>query len=85
MYDVTTNQLWISLQKALRRPLLQGQGYAVVLDIENPLLADHLRAMLRKMGHATDGSFSPSLVKINDDAAAALVDKYVETADKRVF
>lgn len=80
-YDETT--LDLLAKQALRRPILQGQGYAVVLDIENPLLADHLREMLRKMGHATDGSFSPSLVKINDDAAAALVDKYIDEADKK--
>ena len=35
------------------------------------------------MVHATDGSFSPSLVKINDDAAAALVERYVDEADKK--
>lgn len=70
-------------KEALRKPLLQGQGYAVVLDIENPLLADHIRETLRQLGHATDGSFSPSLVKLNDDAAAALVEHYVSDADRR--
>jgi hypothetical protein len=67
---------------ALQRPLLQGQGYAVVLDIENPLLADHIRETLRQLGHATDGSFSPSLVKLNDDAAGALVEHYVPKAER---
>jgi hypothetical protein len=78
--ELTLNRL---AKQALRKPLLQSQGYAVVLDIENPLLADHLREMLRKLGHATDGSFSPTLVKINDEAAAALVENYVEEADKK--
>ncbi len=67
---------------ALRHPLLQGQGYAVVLDIENPLLADHIRETLRKLGHATDGSFSPSIVKLNDDAAGALIEHYVPEGER---
>jgi hypothetical protein len=69
-------------REALQRPLLQGQGYAVVLDIENPLLADHIRETLRQLGHATDGSFSPSIVKLNDAAAGALVEHYVPTAQR---
>src|SRR5665213_782473 len=69
-------------RQALKHPLLQAQGYAVALDIENPLLADHIRETLRALGHATDGSFSPSLVKLSDDAAAALVEHYISPADR---
>jgi hypothetical protein len=76
------NELDELARTALRRPLLQGQGYAVVLDIENPLLADHIRETLRSLGHATDGSFSPSLVRLNDDAVGALIEHYVPKTER---
>jgi hypothetical protein len=78
----TSDQLDKLATQALKQPLLQAQGYAVALDIENPLLADHIRETLRSLGHATDGSFSPSLVKLGDDAAGALVEHYVPANER---
>jgi hypothetical protein len=68
---------------ALRSPLLQAQGYAVALDIENPYLADHIRARVRELGHATDGSFSPNLIRLSSGAAAALIDHYLGPEDRK--
>ena len=60
--------------EALKHPILQRQGELFVLEIENPLVSDHLRDMFHKVGYATDGSFSPSLVKISLDAFVKLLD-----------
>lgn len=68
---------------ALKTPLLQAQGYAVALDIENPYLADHIRAKVRELGHATDGSFSPSLIRLSSEAAAALIYVYLDGNEKK--
>jgi hypothetical protein len=68
---------------ALKRPLLQSQGHTVVLDIENPLLCDHIRELLRMLGHATDGSFSPTIIRLNDEAAGALVEHFVVSSDRK--
>ncbi len=68
--------------QALTRPLIQKQGDLFVLEIENPLVADHLRARLQNLGHATDGSFSASLVKLSGDAMAALIEDYMPPAKR---
>ncbi|MFC1525419.1 hypothetical protein ACFL6X_01260 [Candidatus Latescibacterota bacterium] len=68
---------------ALGSPLLQAQGYTVALDIENPYLADHIRARIRELGHTTDGSFSPNLIRLSSDAAATLIDHYLSPGDRK--
>jgi hypothetical protein len=66
----------------LKRPLIQKQGELFVLEIENPLVIDHLRAKLKEIGYATDGSFSPSLVKITLDGLVALIEEYLDDAQQ---
>ena len=66
----------------MRKPLLQKQGEVFCLEIENPLVGDHVRSLLRDLGHATDGSFSPSLVRMSAEAAAALIEHFVDKKDR---
>jgi len=66
-------ELDAKLKRLLRTPLLQKNGELFALEVENPLLADHLKARLQQLGHASDGSFSPSLVTLKLDAMVALV------------
>lgn len=61
------------LKSVIQSPLIQKQGDLFCLEIENPLLIDHLKFRLAQMGHLADGSFSPSLVKLTLDAFNALV------------
>lgn len=61
------------LKALLRSPLLLKNGELFALEIENPLLADHLKARLQSLGHASDGSFSPTLVTLKIDAMVALI------------
>ncbi len=70
------------VRRILREPILQKRGESFALEIENPLLLDHIRAKLQKMGHLTDGSFSPSLVTLNVDAMVALVEAQLSEAQK---
>jgi hypothetical protein len=69
--------------QALKNPVLQPQGYAVALDIENPYLADHIRDRVKSRGFATDGSFSPSLIRLSAAAAADLIDSYLTGAERK--
>lgn len=66
----------------LSKPTLQNKGNAIALDVENPYLADHLRYRLRELNHASDGSFSPSLITISFEAAAALLEYYLSPEDR---
>lgn len=61
------------LRGSLIRPHILKQGDLYCLEIENPLVLDHLKDKLQQLGFATDGSFSPSLVKLSKDAFNALV------------
>lgn len=66
----------------LKRPLIQKQGELFVLEIENPLVIDHLRSKVQSLGYASDGSFSPSLVKLSDGAIIALLDSLLDEKRK---
>lgn len=75
----------IRVKEALKTPLLQKQGDLFVLEIENPLVIDHLRSKLQQLGHASDGSFSPSLVKISIGAVAALIEDYLTKSQRKAI
>jgi len=61
------------LRRSLVSPHILKQGDLFCLEIENPLVVDHLKDKLRQLGFATDGSFSPSLVRLGRDAFNALI------------
>ena len=44
----------------------------IALEIDDPLLIDHLKFKLRNLNHITDGSFNPGLVKMSYEAYASL-------------
>lgn len=69
--------------EALKRPLLQSQGYAIAIAIENPYLADHIRNKVTALGHVSDGSFSPGLIRLSASAVASLVNSYLSDADRK--
>ena len=61
------------LKALLRHPVIHKNGELFALEVENPLLADHLKERLQQLGHGSDGSFSASLVTLKAEALAALV------------
>lgn len=79
-----TEELDEKLKKVLLAPIIQKKSsggakpadFMFAIEIENPLLIDHLRKALAEKGHAVDSSFSPSLVRITLDAMAGLIEKY---------
>ncbi|BCL76782.1 hypothetical protein JHS3_25180 [Jeongeupia sp. HS-3] len=66
----------------LKRPLIQKNGEQFLLEIDNPLLADHLRARVQKRGFVSDGSFSPNIVRLGLDALSALIEDYLSDDEK---
>lgn len=69
----TPAQLDAKLKALLRAPVLHKQGELFAMEVENPLLADHLKARLQQLGHASDGSFSASVITLKLEAMVALV------------
>lgn len=66
----------------LRRPLIQKDGALYVLEVENPLVSDHLRSKVQKLGYVSDGSFSPSIIKLGLDAITALIESFLSAQEK---
>ncbi len=77
--DDELNQKVINL---LKRPLIQKDGNLYVLEVENPLVSDHLRSQVKKLGFVSDGSFSPSIVKLGLDAITSLIESNLTTKEK---
>lgn len=70
------------VKSLLKRPLIQKNGDLYVLEIENPLVSDHLRSKVQKLGYVSDGSFSPSIIKLGLDAITALIESYLSPQEK---
>lgn len=70
----TREDLEARIKALLRKPLIDKKGNHFMLEVENPLLLDHLRSKIQQLGHISDGSFSSSLVKLSVDAFVALVE-----------
>ena len=66
----------------LKRPLIQKDGEQFILEVENPLVSDHLRSRVQKLGYVSDGSFSPSIVKLGLDAISALTEYLLPEGEK---
>lgn len=79
---LSPSQLDDRVKSLLKRPLIQKSGEQFVLEVENPLVSDHLRSRVQKLGYVSDGSFSPSIVKLPLDAIVALLDFYIEDAQQ---
>ncbi|MDH5607270.1 MAG: hypothetical protein OEY93_10305 [Anaerolineae bacterium] len=62
------------VRETLKRPILQKQGELFLLEIENPLVGDHLKSKIQKLGYASDGSFNPGLIKLPLKAITALIE-----------
>ena len=80
---LSTNELDQKVRDLLKRPAILKDGNLFVLEVENPLVSDHLRSRVQKLGHLTDGSFSPSIVRLSLGAMAALIESYLDEQSKR--
>lgn len=62
--DVLDNEL----KELLSKPIFLKENDKIAIEISNPLLSDHLRWKLKRLGYITDGSFSPELIKLSERA-----------------
>ncbi len=78
----TTEELDEKVKTLLKRPLLQKNGELFILEIENPLVSDHLRSRVQRLRYVSDGSFSPNIVKLGIDAVSALIGYYLSREEQ---
>lgn len=69
----TAADLDAAVISALGRVKFEKSGEAFSIEIEDPLLHAHLKERIRRLGHATDTSFNPAIVKMGLDAARDLI------------
>jgi len=73
---LTNNDLENELKNILINPIFLTDTDKLGIEIANPYLIDHLKFKLKKLGHITDGSFSPELVKMTKEAYLSLIETY---------
>ena len=71
------------LIEILKEPILLKDNDKVCLEVDNPLLIDHLKHELKELNHITDGSFSPDLVKLTPEAYKKLLNEKFSRISKR--
>ena len=70
LYDQELRRLDITeldkhIIELLKNPILQKEGDLFLFEVENPLVSDHFKAKVQSIGYLTDGSFSPSIVRLS--------------------
>ena len=70
------------VKSLLRTPLIQKNGDRYVLEVENPLVSDHLRSKVQELGYISDGSFSPSIIRLGLDAVTALIESFLSDQEQ---
>jgi hypothetical protein len=76
---LSVEQLDEAVRQLLTSPVISKSSLNFVLEFDNPLVADHVKAIVKRLGYISDGSFSPSLIKLNQ---AAFIQLYVEMLGK---
>lgn len=67
------------LKNTLINAMFFKDGENISLEIGNPLLVDHIKDKLKKLGHITDGSFSNELIKMKTSAFINLFEEMMSS------
>ncbi len=65
------------VKDVLAKPIIEKSGEVFLFEIDNPLLIDHLKYKLRMVGCLSDGSFSPSIIRLSKKAFLTLVESII--------
>jgi len=83
------SDLKILVKESIINATPHKDGDLYVIEIENPYALDHLKHLVQKTGHAADGSFSSSIVRLSLKAYMDLIPeilskKEVKAADAKL-
>lgn len=70
------------LKLLLSKPIFFKTNDKIAIEISNPLLIDHLRWKLKKLGYITDSSFSAELIKMTENAYTAVFAEMIPNESK---
>ena len=77
MRSSSKDKLNEELRKLLIKPIFLKENDKIAIEVNNPFLSDHLKWKLKQLGHITDGSFSPELIKLTQEAYVDLFTKMI--------
>ena len=63
LWNKSFEDLEIELEEVLRKPMFLNDGKHISMNVENPLLQDHIKSKLKSLQHISDGSFSSDILK----------------------
>jgi hypothetical protein len=70
-------------KELLQKPAFQKDDCKWFLfHVEHPLLIEHIRDKIQRLGHISDGSFSPHIIRLSAEAFAALIEDYIPNKDE---
>lgn len=70
-------------KELLQRPVSQkDDGEWFLFHVGNPLLIEHIKNKIHSLGYISDGSFSPTIIKLSVGAFAALIESYIPNKDE---
>jgi len=72
LWNKSTEDLNMELKEVLSQPSFLNDGRHISIDVENPLLQDHIKSILKTLKHITDGSFSSDILKLTPEGYIAL-------------
>lgn len=72
LWNKSIEDLNSELKEILSQPSFLSDGKHVSIDVENPLLQDHIKSKLKALKHITDGSFSSEILKLTPEGYIAL-------------
>lgn len=72
LWNKSAEDLNMELKGILNQPSFLSDGKLISIDVENPLLQDHIKSKLKILKHITDGSFSSDILKLTPEGYIAL-------------
>jgi hypothetical protein len=72
LWKKSTVDLNNELKLILKNPSFLNDGKTISISVENPLLQDHIKSILKSLKFITDGSFSSEILKLTTDAYVSL-------------
>lgn len=71
------------LKELLSTPIFFKENDKIAIEISNPLLSDHLRWKLKRLGYITDGSFSAELIKLSEEAYITIFEDMIPNESRK--
>lgn len=75
------SDLRAQLRVLLLKPTFLNNGKLLYMEVENPLLQDYIKSILKTLNHITDGSFSTDIIRLSYHAYSALLGEVFEVRE----